>query len=78
MGQETTLSYDTICMLIGKLILQQHFQIEQIGKSLAEVQKRYNDEHEQVIVLRQELNRLRNLPGLSLNDDAAGKRTNND
>jgi hypothetical protein len=77
MGQET-LSYDAIASLIGKLILQQHFQIEQIGKSLAEAQKRYNDEHEQVVRLRQELTRLRSLPGPSCDDDSAGKRTTNE
>jgi hypothetical protein len=76
MGQEI-LSYDSICMLVGKLILQNYLQTEQLGKTVTEAQKRYNDEHEQVVRLRQELTRLRSLVEQPADDDAAGKRANN-
>lgn len=73
MEQQDLLSYDSICKLIGKLILQHQFQVEQLGKALAEAQQRYNHEHEQVAHFQQKLAHI----GQYGNDDSSGQRANN-
>jgi hypothetical protein len=53
MPQETV-NYDSVCLIVGRLILQQHSQMEQYGKNLAQAQQEVN-------TLKDELVRLRGL-----------------
>lgn len=44
------LSYDSVCKLIGRLILDHQFQVEQFGQSLSQAQENYNTRVEALTV----------------------------
>jgi predicted RNase H-like nuclease (RuvC/YqgF family) len=66
MGQQETLSYNSVCMLIGRLVLQHQHEIEQLGQSLAEAQSRVNSLKEEIAQLRR-----------TLTNDTSRQRENN-
>ena len=58
-------------MLIGRLILENHLQNEQMGKTISTLQERYNQERDSVASLNQEINMLKS------RYDTSGERVNN-
>jgi hypothetical protein len=57
MPENTGMSYDSICMLVGRLVLQSHIQNEQLGKTITDLQNALNVEREKSLRLSEELAR---------------------
>lgn len=55
MAQQETLGYKAICELIGHMVLQNQYQTEQMGKSLADLQREVNRLQEENSRIRSEL-----------------------
>ena len=55
MEQENALSYDSIAMLLGKTILQNQLQLDQMGKVFSSSQEMLNKVKEENAMLRQQL-----------------------
>jgi hypothetical protein len=57
MPENTGMGYDSICMLVGRLVLQSHIQNEQLGKTITDLQNALNVEREKSLRLSEELAR---------------------
>lgn len=53
MSQPGTLSYEAICILIGKLVLQKEFEVEQLGKTITHYQQLLNEARNEIATTRQ-------------------------
>ena len=42
MPQENGLSYESVCSLVGRIILDNHARMEELGRSLANMQEQLN------------------------------------
>jgi hypothetical protein len=68
MPQETV-NYDSVCLIIGRLIIQQHSQMEQYGKNLAQAQQEVNTLKDELVRLRGQLRQQ--------SHEGSGTRTDN-
>jgi septal ring factor EnvC (AmiA/AmiB activator) len=74
--QDNILSYESICTLVGRLILQHHLQIEQLGKNISQAQKSQNEARDELAKLRAENARLKH--ELEQYNDSSGKRVDSE